>query len=345
MHAPDGSLLSGMDAFCLSATSTKPTHEPPASAWTLACGPMQETTVEDSSSDPADTSAAVVRPSQTARMVGLKLQSVVRGSEASEAPSGLANVPQEKRLAADDVVYVIEHRTASPAHAPAAAVEVGAELSKTFGLELPHTLAFDYPTISALTGFIAAELASSHSSAATSARTSTPLTAEPARAARQLGEVHAAVVAAVTGVLGHTVADDIPLVAAGLDSLAAVELRNEISRMGQNLVHGFLHLAQVNPFIASSLQPRSQMTSKAMLHAHMPKQDGPEPLHEATERHLLAMGVSAFAFQGTNAHVVMGRCVFDGLYKDVERFVVQDVVTASNDHGYRLIVAEIWAVE
>ena len=77
--------------------------------------------------------------------------------------------------------------------------------------------------------------------------------------------------------------------------------------MGQNLVHGFLHLAEVNPFIASSLQLRSRSASKAHLHAHMPKQDGPEPLHQAAEQRIQAMGVSAFAFQGTNAHVVMGR--------------------------------------
>lgn len=77
--------------------------------------------------------------------------------------------------------------------------------------------------------------------------------------------------------------------------------------MNLNLVHGFLHLAEVNPFISSSLQPRPRQTSKATLHAHMPKQDGPEPLHQTPEQHDPAMGVSAFAFQGTNAHVVMGR--------------------------------------
>ena len=77
--------------------------------------------------------------------------------------------------------------------------------------------------------------------------------------------------------------------------------------MTLSLTHGFLHLAEVNPFIASSLQARPRHTSKAMLHARMPKQDGPEPLHNMTEQHVLAMGVSAFAFQGTNAHVVMGR--------------------------------------
>ena len=112
----------------------------------------------------------------------------------------------------------------------AAAVEVGAELAKSFGLELPHTLAFDYPTISALTRFIAAELGSSQSAAATTGSTSSAPDGGSASAARQNFEVRAAVVAAVAGVLGHTVADDIPLVAAGLDSLAAVELRNEISR-------------------------------------------------------------------------------------------------------------------
>lgn len=109
-------------------------------------------------------------------------------------------------------------------------MEVGAELAKTFGLELPHTLAFDYPTISALTCFITAELGSSQSAADTAGSPSSTPFSGPAPSARQGVEVRAAVVAAVAGVLGHNVADDMPLVAAGLDSLAAVELRNEISR-------------------------------------------------------------------------------------------------------------------
>lgn len=114
--------------------------------------------------------------------------------------------------------------------AGAAAVEVGAELAKTFGLELPHTLAFDYPTISALTRFIAAELTSSQSAAATTGSTLPDPAAGSTSATSQGAEVRASVVAAVAGVLGHNVTDDMPLVAAGLDSLAAVELRNEISR-------------------------------------------------------------------------------------------------------------------
>ena len=87
--------------------------------------------------------------------------------------------------------------------------------------------------------------------------------------------------------------------------------------MDQNVVHGFLHLSEVNPFIASSLQPRSRQTSKATLHAHMPKQDGPEPLHQALEQHVLTVGVSAFAFQGTNAYVVMGRWVQPGMLPEM----------------------------
>lgn len=109
-------------------------------------------------------------------------------------------------------------------------MEVGAELAKTFGLELPHTLAFDYPTISALTRFITAELGSSQLAGDTASSPSSAPVSGPAPSARQGVDVKAAVVAAVAGVLGKSVAVDMPLVAAGLDSLAAVELRNEISR-------------------------------------------------------------------------------------------------------------------
>ena len=77
--------------------------------------------------------------------------------------------------------------------------------------------------------------------------------------------------------------------------------------MSQGKAQGLLHLAQVNPFIISSLQQRSRHASKAVLCAHMPKQDSPEPVNFASEHMKSATGVSAFAFQGTNAHVVMGR--------------------------------------
>jgi Phosphopantetheine attachment site len=46
----------------------------------------------------------------------------------------------------------------------------------------------------------------------------------------RLDAVEAAVAAAVAALLGEGVARDAPLLAAGLDSLAAVELRNDISR-------------------------------------------------------------------------------------------------------------------
>ena len=116
-------------------------------------------------------------------------------------------------------------------HAIAAAVKVGAELAKMFGLELPHTLAFDYPTIAALTKFIAGELASNQAAAPLPADSMPlPTAARAEISARNAAEVHATIVAAATGVLGHSVADDVPLVAAGLDSLAAVELSNELNR-------------------------------------------------------------------------------------------------------------------
>jgi acyl transferase domain-containing protein len=59
-----------------------------------------------------------------------------------------------------------------------------------------------------------------------------------------------------------------------------------------------LHLRAVNPYVASSLDQLRQGAPGAAL----PKQPGPQP---EARPHATIFGVSAFAFQGTNAHAVV----------------------------------------
>ncbi len=107
------------------------------------------------------------------------------------------------------------------------AVELRNELMSTFGLELPVTLIFDYPTVAALSGYIDDRLRA-HPPANTPANSPMQLT-DAGMIMREIQHV-------VASVLGKEVLSDQPLMEAGMDSLAAVELRNELSsRLGVDL--------------------------------------------------------------------------------------------------------------
>jgi acyl transferase domain-containing protein len=68
-----------------------------------------------------------------------------------------------------------------------------------------------------------------------------------------------------------------------------------------------LHLRAVNPYVASTLEQQQQQqkgsSGGAVAPALLPKQGGALPAAEARETS--TWGVSAFAFQGTNAHAVL----------------------------------------
>lgn len=111
----------------------------------------------------------------------------------------------------------------------AGAVQLQNELSASFGLELPPTVTFDYPTPAALARFTAGQAANRPAGASPTTQRLPPAdavipaaseaaTAGPA-AARGAADVTAAVASIVATVLGAEVAQDEPLMAAGLDSL------------------------------------------------------------------------------------------------------------------------------
>jgi acyl carrier protein len=108
------------------------------------------------------------------------------------------------------------------------AVELKNAVSGAFGLELPSTVTFDYPTIDALAQYIASTSQSVTSSAATGAA----LVQDPAAAAA----VHRTLMDIAAGILGGDVAPSQPFIEAGLDSVGSVELRNAVqSAFGMEL--------------------------------------------------------------------------------------------------------------
>ena len=128
-----------------------------------------------------------------------------------------------------------------------ATVELRNTLASKFGVDLPATAVLDYPTSAALAGFIAQHAqgaAPGHSDGIKISRAAPTLRRRAGagmrlrgqqvgqdgmQAAALLDSVATQVSAVVESVLGHPVAAAQPLMEAGLDSLATVELRNTLS--------------------------------------------------------------------------------------------------------------------
>lgn len=105
-----------------------------------------------------------------------------------------------------------------------AVVELRSEISNTFGLELPVTTLFNYPTITALANFIAAQLESLSGMAVDADLATLELKVVDAIA------VEAEILRIVRGMVEMEISSSQPLMEAGLDSLAAVEFLHELEK-------------------------------------------------------------------------------------------------------------------
>ena len=136
--------------------------------------------------------------------------------------------------------------------------ELRNRLSDAFGMVLPATVTFDYPTILTLAGFIDkrinVEIFDPLPPAATVKVVSSMVATEAAISA-DLRET-------IRAMLGVAVSGDQPLMEAGLDSLSAVELRNVLGgKYGMELpatvIYDFPSINALAGFIAKSSSPAS----------------------------------------------------------------------------------------
>ena len=109
------------------------------------------------------------------------------------------------------------------------AVELRNNLSGLFGAPLPATITFDYPSISALAGYIAEQAAGAAVPSTADSPRSGAGAASPYWRVSSAAEVRAKLNVIVERMLGAAVSASQPLMEAGLDSLSAVELRNTLA--------------------------------------------------------------------------------------------------------------------
>lgn len=108
------------------------------------------------------------------------------------------------------------------------AVELKNRISQAVNMDLPGMLVFDYPTIKSIVGFLR-EIQPQDS--ASDVQDAISAVAKPSRrAAAPSKDVENLVMSAIRSIMGAEVPLGEPLAQAGLDSLAAVELKSEICR-------------------------------------------------------------------------------------------------------------------
>jgi len=101
----------------------------------------------------------------------------------------------------------------------------GSELQKSiedeFSIELPPTAAFDYPSVSALSDYVASQMGGDDG-----ARSDVQV--EAPQSGVSIAHVRERVLAIASGVVGHDIGASEPLVDAGIDSLSGQELKSQI---------------------------------------------------------------------------------------------------------------------
>ena len=155
-----------------------------------------------------------------------------------------------------------------------ASVEFRNALEGKLSVALPATLIFDHPTIAAISTFVASQLpaapnttAVARSISAAENTTNFIIPAEPAvDVAVHREQVTSIVQSVASDIIGHSVDPGQPLMAAGLDSLGAVELRNSLQgRLGlelpSTLVFDYPNIDSMSEFISSKIQPASAIST------------------------------------------------------------------------------------
>jgi acyl carrier protein len=142
-----------------------------------------------------------------------------------------------------------------------ASVEFRNALEGRLAVSLPATLIFDHPTVGAIAAFVASRLPAA-AAAVSSAAAAAPAVDVAAHTQQISGEV----LAAAIDILGPGLQPDQPLMAAGLDSLGAVELRNALQgRLGlelpSTLVFDYPSVNAMAGYIAGKLQPLAAPTA------------------------------------------------------------------------------------
>ena len=108
----------------------------------------------------------------------------------------------------------------------------GAELQKNiedeFSIELPATAAFDYPTVSALSDFVASQIGDGGGGDGGNEDEYVDSGAGAARSGLSIDDVRQRVLAIASGVIGREVGTSEPLVDAGIDSLSGQEMKSQV---------------------------------------------------------------------------------------------------------------------